>query len=540
MNMACIGWTNPLRASARALSMVVALGLAACGAQPQSLPANPTTGTLQLSVAGLPSGTNANIGVTGPNGFSQAVTANATLNDLAPGSYAITASDVTAGAVTFGGLVTGSPSTITAGNTSSAAVSYVALTGSLQVNITGLPTGQNADVLVTGPGNFSQTLTASQTLTGLNLGAYTITAKTLRPTNATVDTLIPGVGSSATVTANTTANATATYATRGGTGAMWVANFGAPGGTLSRYGAGQLGTSSNAEPGGLLTVGTSNLQGMVFDAQGNLWVSDSPNKKLLRFSPAKLAGTGAVTPDVVLGDNAGSLNLVYGLAFAPDGSLWVSNVQSFVGTKFTSILVKFSPNQIAQSGNPVPTLVLDVNASSVEGARGIAFDTAGDLWVAGTSGDVLRYSVAQQNETGVIAQNPVTRVRGPQTLASGLAFDANGNLWVSRDPSGSKPGTISKYTPAQLQAGTPGPTPPVPSVTLSGLNVNTGTQMAFDNGGNLWFTSGFGSTNGVFKLSALQLATNASPTPAVVLSSPSLALPFGIAFNVTPNGLPIR
>src|SRR4051812_18360100 len=48
--------------------------------------------------------------------------------------------------------------------------------GSLAVQVIGLPAGTSADLVVTGPGGFNRPLGASQTLTALTPGTYTITA----------------------------------------------------------------------------------------------------------------------------------------------------------------------------------------------------------------------------------------------------------------------------------------------------------------------------------------------------------------------------
>src|SRR5260370_39410010 len=48
--------------------------------------------------------------------------------------------------------------------------------GELALTISGLPAGTNASVTVTGPGNFNQVVNATQTLTGLTPGNYTVTA----------------------------------------------------------------------------------------------------------------------------------------------------------------------------------------------------------------------------------------------------------------------------------------------------------------------------------------------------------------------------
>jgi hypothetical protein len=82
--------------------------------------------------------------------------------------------------------------------------------GSLTVTITGLPAGTNATVTVTGPNSFSQTLTATQTLS-VPAGSYTIAATTITVAG---DPFAPTIGpaTTATVTSSQTTNVTVTYA----------------------------------------------------------------------------------------------------------------------------------------------------------------------------------------------------------------------------------------------------------------------------------------------------------------------------------------
>jgi hypothetical protein len=83
-------------------------------------------GKLEVKITGLPSGTNASVTVTGPGGFSQTLTATKTFADLAAGKYEVVAANVTAGS-NYGASVTGSPTAVTAGATSSVNVVYGAL-----------------------------------------------------------------------------------------------------------------------------------------------------------------------------------------------------------------------------------------------------------------------------------------------------------------------------------------------------------------------------------------------------------------------------
>ena len=59
--------------------------------------------------------------------------------------------------------------------------------GSLRVTILGLPNGTSAAVTVTGPDNFSQPVSATQTFTQVTPGVYTINATAVAVSNSTYD-----------------------------------------------------------------------------------------------------------------------------------------------------------------------------------------------------------------------------------------------------------------------------------------------------------------------------------------------------------------
>ena len=60
-----------------------------------------TTGSLTVTIAGLPAGTDAAVTVSGPNGYSQQLTATQTLEGLGRGRYTVAAGDVTSGTTTY-------------------------------------------------------------------------------------------------------------------------------------------------------------------------------------------------------------------------------------------------------------------------------------------------------------------------------------------------------------------------------------------------------------------------------------------------------
>lgn len=124
---------RPLVAACAALVV-----LSACGSNDG--PTAVSTGTLSLTVNGLPAGSNAAVTVTGPSAFSQTVTTTTTLA-VAPGSYTIAAAQVTVGSAKYTGTPSPTTVTVSAGATASASVSYsvaatptVTLSGSLTAN----------------------------------------------------------------------------------------------------------------------------------------------------------------------------------------------------------------------------------------------------------------------------------------------------------------------------------------------------------------------------------------------------------------------
>jgi hypothetical protein len=95
------------------------------------------TGELTVTITGLPAGTSAAVTVTGPDGFTRAVTTTTTLADLAPGSYTVAAADVANGGTQY----TPSPKSrvvpVAAAATASAAVAYAVVAPSVNLRIDG-------------------------------------------------------------------------------------------------------------------------------------------------------------------------------------------------------------------------------------------------------------------------------------------------------------------------------------------------------------------------------------------------------------------
>ena len=135
---------------------------------------------LELTVGGLPTGTDAAVLLTPPSGSPSTVTATTRLTGVTPGSWSWRADTVTTTTARYAATPRTGSLTLAAGDTGRVAVSYALATGSLAVAVTGLPAGTDGALTVTGPGTFSQSLTATTTLTRLVPGSYTVTAATVQ------------------------------------------------------------------------------------------------------------------------------------------------------------------------------------------------------------------------------------------------------------------------------------------------------------------------------------------------------------------------
>jgi len=138
-----------------------------------------TTGTLVVTVSGLPTGVDANVRVSGPNGFSQSLTGTASL-EVPPGTYLVEAQDVSTPGGVYRARVTGSPVQVQAGATSGVGVSYTldlsTAPGDLLVKVNGLPSGAVGSVRIKGPNGFDRTIGQTTLFSALPAGYYTVEA----------------------------------------------------------------------------------------------------------------------------------------------------------------------------------------------------------------------------------------------------------------------------------------------------------------------------------------------------------------------------
>ncbi len=399
------------------MGLAALVALAACSS-------SSTTGSLTVTVSGLPGGVDASVLVTGPGGYSATLAGTGTLSNLTPGSYTVAGADVrAAGAIVDSAYLAagGGSVSVSANATAASSVAYSERAGSGKLWVTdeGVGTyGYDAGQLgATGSPTPSVTLGSSSGPNGLALDA---------------------------------------------SGNLWVGNIHSS--QLVEYSVSQLGASGSPAPAVTIDSDGSSLDGpvtLVFDAQGDLWAGECGGS-LEMYTPSQLAASGNPSPAVVLT----GFDCPSGLAFDAQGNLWV-------GTDGTSGVVKLTPSQLQASGSPTPA----VSIATSDGYEGVTFDKNGNLWVADINlSQVVMFTPAQIASSGSPTPTVTINDSGSGALHGPVAvlFDNGGNLWVSNI--NSTPGNVLEVRASDL--GSSGS--PVPAVVISISSTLDWPQLVFD------------------------------------------------------------
>jgi streptogramin lyase len=209
-----------------------------------------------------------------------------------------------------------------------------------------------------------------------------------------------------------------------------------------------------------------------------------------------------------------------GLAFDDGGNLWVANYRS-------SSIVMYRASELDHSGAPRPAVTIAGARASLKGPNRLAFDKAGNLWVANYGANTLAAFSRQQLRTGGDTEAAIVlrASQGDFNQPTGLAFDAMGNLWITNQQ-GDSAIEIAGSDLARSGA-------PTPSLILKQPGGPGGTieAAAFDQAGTLWLAR-YGDGR-VIGLAASQLRTSTSPSPAYQLPG-RLEGPIGLI--VDPRG----
>jgi streptogramin lyase len=397
--------------------------------------------------------------------------------------------------------------------------------GSVDVRITGLPAGVEAELIVGGPAD-SQAVRSSATLENVAAGPYLLTAQRV----AQPDTRVRRVYDYALgetefcLVAGSTHTVELSYEVVPTSHRLWTNNSNGTGALLG-FAAPALDITASAEPA--VTVSAGAGKDVAFDAQGNLWsmgatVADS---HLMRFSSASLASSGDKLADRNIDiANIECLPALRAFAFDREGSLWVSACGG--------VVVKLTSEDLARSGEVTPSVVI----SNVTENGDLAFDLAGNLWITSDT-NVVRFDAEHLAASTSVADLALT-LRNSQDnrgiTPSNLVFDVSGNLWVV-DFGANSLSSVGPDDQARTGAQTV-----VAAQTIS-IGVNALLERpAFDESGGLWLAL---SENEFGRLAPEQLTTSTTPgsptVPATIVTSPNMGNANRMAFYPAAADLPL-
>ncbi len=219
----------------------------------------------------------------------------------------------------------------------------------------------------------------------------------------------------------------------------------------------------------------SSPNAVVLDSKGNIYIADTGNQRIRMISGGTIttiAGNGTAG---YLGDTAAAtaaeLNSPSGLAFDASGNLYIADTKNNVIRKITNgTITTVAGNNGQPAGNagdngPATSAVLN-------GPTGLAFDSAGNMYIADNGNNVIRrVDTAGNITTFVGASGGTNGTAGRLSAPNGLWFDASGALYIA--DSGNQ--RVAKFVPpatftnfaGNLTAGFSGDGGPATSAKLS-------------------------------------------------------------------------
>lgn len=147
------------------------------------------SGSLALTVRGLPDGVAGDVNVSGPNGYAKTLNGPGIITGLLPGRYTVAARPVQVGSETYGVVLNNRTVDIVASATPVVvSLQYESLPAAIDIPVTGLPAGYNASISLTGPSGEHYSIIATQQLAPVTPGRWRLTAN---PVTTPFGTYVP-------------------------------------------------------------------------------------------------------------------------------------------------------------------------------------------------------------------------------------------------------------------------------------------------------------------------------------------------------------
>jgi hypothetical protein len=396
--------------------------------------------------------------------------------------------------------------------------------GEIEVRISGLPDGVDANLIIGGPLG-SRSVTGDTTF-GEAAGPYVLTPGRVAAADPIVRTLFDPVLAEAEfcLEDDGTHRVELDYVPVATSHRLWTNNSNGAGNLLG-FVASTLTASAEIAPTIAAVAGAG--KDVTFDSEGNLWSmgATTADPHLMRFAHALFAASGEKEADLRIDvADVACLPAMRALAFARTGALWVSTCGRVVG---------LAAEDLDVSGTVTPARLIE----GLEDNGDIAFDSAQNLWI--TDADrVVRFGVERLDADITGGPDAELSIRDAgdagDIVANNLAFDREGNLWVI-DFGGNR---VSKIAGADLEA--TGARGVVSEVTITLGVAALLDRPAFDESGGLWLAL---DQNRFGRLGPDQLGTSTgsgAPTvPSTIITSPGMGNANRMAFYPAAADLPL-
>jgi sugar lactone lactonase YvrE len=291
-----------------------------------------------------------------------------------------------------------------------------------------------------------------------------------------------------------------------------------------------FGQSMTANVAATLTAasGLSAPEGLTFDASGNLFITNA-NVDTVTVLPVS---TGTIFGQSVVADSATRLEAATGLE-EPTGITFDGAGDLFVENESDNTITFLPANSVPIFGQTVPTTILPTTIEGLDGPTSMAFDAGGDLFVSNSDSNTITVDPAssgtifgQSVTANVVASlSSATGLNGP----FGIAFDTAGNLYIVNNSANAV--TVIPATTGTLFGQSVTANVATTLTAATGLNspygivVDTNGDLLISNSGNNTVTVVPASTGTLYG----QSVTVDVATP--LTSATGLVEPFGMALD---------
>ena len=285
-------------------------------------------------------------------------------------------------------------------------------------------------------------------------------------------------------------------------------------------------------------------RGVATDGAGNVYVADELNHTIRKITPAgvvtTLAGTAGVVGSTDAAGAAARFNSPVGVATDSSGNVYVAD-------EFNHTIRKITPAGVVSTLAGMAGVIGSTDATGAAASfflpRGVATDSAGNVYVADTSNHTIRKITPAGAVTtlagtaGTTGSTDATGTAARFHFPRDVATDGTGNVYVAELSNN----TVRKITPAAVVTTLAGTAGSVGSADGTGAaaSFNFPSGVATDSAGNVYVADT--NNNTVRKITPAGVVTTLAGTAGVIGSTDatgaaaSFNSPFGVAFDSTGN-----